>query len=304
MEAPVWTEEQLQRERERAIEGFREQRSAEPFELYTAFFDSYRRLFEELLEKTDHLTNVDATALAVLTDPKLAEAFRYLTGPPTSADDLKTTAKAVVTPARLKQDPDMVYRIVNVIRVRIDRRRFPWVAEGRAPTPGELISAAVSSASLMASRNLETLRRGEGKTLQEQRVETALISAGFTNVPTRNISTIALVPGPGQFCRESLFGTRKADFVVGLWDHRTMPIECKVSNSATNSVKRLNNDAAAKAVAWQNDFGTRNVVPTAILSGVYSMRSLLEAQSRGLSLFWAHDLVQFTSWINRTRPDN
>jgi hypothetical protein len=80
-----------------------------------------------------------------------------------------------------------------------------------------------------------------------------------------------------------------------------MAIECKVSNSATNSVKRLNNDAAAKAEAWLKDFGTRQVVPAAILSGVYKLHNLEDAQSRGLSLFWAHDLKALTDWISTTR---
>jgi len=69
--------------------------------------------------------------------------------------------------------------------------------------------------------------------------------------------------------------------VVRLWDHRIMPIECKVSNSALNSIKRLNHDAAVKAETWTKDFGTRNVVPAAVLSAVYKLRHLADAQQRG-----------------------
>lgn len=98
-------------------------------------------------------------------------------------------------------------------------------------------------------------------------------------------------------------GTRKADFVIGLWDHRRMLIECKVSNSELNSVKRLNNDAAAKAEAWLQDFGRNNVVPAAVLSGVYKINNLIEAQDRGLALFWAHDLSQLEAWLSGTRSD-
>jgi hypothetical protein len=80
-----------------------------------------------------------------------------------------------------------------------------------------------------------------------------------------------------------------------------MPIECKVSNSALNSVKRLNNDAAVKAEVWRTDFGRRQVVPTAVLSGVYKLRHLTEAQDRDLTLFWAHDLQRMLEWIEQTR---
>ena len=98
-----------------------------------------------------------------------------------------------------------------------------------------------------------------------------------------------------------MLGTRKADFVVRLWDKRIMAIECKVSNSATNSVKRLNNDAAAKAEVWRAEFGNRQVVPTAVLSGVYKLRNLQSAQERGLTLFWAHNLDVLLDWIEDTK---
>jgi hypothetical protein len=106
----------------------------------------------------------------------------------------------------------------------------------------------------------------------------------------------------GEFCAESLFGTRKADLIVRMWDGRIMPIECKVSNSSTNSVKRLNNDAAVKAEVWIQDFGRTQVVPVAVLSGVYKARNLQEAQRRGLTLYWAHRISDLTTWIESTRP--
>ena len=60
-------------------------------------------------------------------------------------------------------------------------------------------------------------------------------------------------------------------------------------------------DAAAKAGSWKTDFGLRQVVPTAVLSGVYKLHNLLDAQERGLTLFWAHDLTPLTEWIDRTK---
>lgn len=96
-------------------------------------------------------------------------------------------------------------------------------------------------------------------------------------------------------------GTRKADFIVRLWDNRLLPIECKVSNSSLNSAKRLNNDAAVKAEAWRQDFGRTQVVPAAVLAGVYNLHNLEEAQARGLTIFWAHDLTRLVDWIARTQ---
>ena len=90
--------------------------------------------------------------------------------------------------------------------------------------------------------------------------------------------------------------------MIGLFDGRTMPLECKVSNSSTNSVKRINNDAAVKAESWRHDFGSTQVVPGAVLSGVYKVHNLENAQSRGLTLFWAHDLQMLVTWLHNTYP--
>lgn len=153
----------------------------------------------------------------------------------------------------------------------------------------------------MAVQHVSTYRRGQGKHRQELRVSEALTTYGFTPAARRRIRTALDAPEVGSFCPESLLGNRKADFVARLWDGRIMPIECKVSNSAVNSVKRLNNDAAAKAEAWRADFGNTQVLPVAVLSGVYKLHNLEDAQRRGLTLFWAHRLEDMVRWIDRTR---
>lgn len=116
----------------------------------------------------------------------------------------------------------------------------------------------------------------------------------------RAVVTLDNAPKPGEFCREALFGTRKADLIIGLPDGRKMPLECKVSNSSTNSIKRLNNDAAVKAGIWLAEFGTAQTVPAAMLSGVFKTRNLVDAQQRGLAIFWAYELDAFVAWILST----
>ncbi|SDX57759.1 XamI restriction endonuclease [Geodermatophilus africanus] len=97
-----------------------------------------------------------------------------------------------------------------------------------------------------------------------------------------------------------MLGSRKADIVVGLWDDRVLAIECKVSNSKVNSVKRIKNDAAVKARSWIQEFGTQLIVPAAVISGVFHPPNLLSAQADGLTIWWAHDLDQMVDWIRRT----
>ena len=299
---PPWTNEELEAERVKAIDKFRTRRMEEPLEEYLLAFDDYQGTVEELLESTVDLSADANTLVGVVTEPQLLEAFRYLSGPPISEDDLKVLAEAVLTPNRLKKNAAMAKRVAEVVINGLDRRRFPWVVEGREPSEAERNAAVLASATLLATRHLETARRNDEKRRQEGEVMKALKDAGLTNVPPRKITVLTQAPARGEFCGESLLGKRKADIVVGLWDGRTLPIECKVSNSATNSIKRLNNDAAAKAEYWRSAYGTAQVTPTAVLSGVYKLRNLTAAQDSGLNLFWAHDLPQLIDWIQDTPP--
>ena len=262
IEPPIWTDDQLEADRSKAIAAFSRERLEEPLEDYLEAFDEYQGHIEVVLETTVDLTELDTTALDVLGDPRLLEAFRYLAGPPISEDDLKVLADArSLTRRTLERTPELVQRLIGVVRQVLDRRRFAWVVEGREPTEAERNAAVLASAALMAASRTQTRRRTLGKDQQEEMVKVALRELGFTEVASRTIRTISHAPSPGQFCGESVLGNRKGDIIVRLWDDRVMPIECKVSNSSTNSVKRLNNDAAVKASSWKTDFGLRQVVP-------------------------------------------
>lgn len=299
---PWWSPEQLGSDRDRAIENFRYARMQEPLEAYLEAFKRRLDAVDNLLKSTVDLTQLSDNALAVLTDPMLLEAFRYVAGPPISLDDLKIVANAPSLSARkLEADPELIRRLTETVMLGLDRRRFPWVEDHRAPRDDERQAAILASAALIASQRVATDRRSEGKSEQEAAIESALLAVGFQKVETRTVNTIHEGPGPGEFCRESMLGTRKADVLVGLYDRRLMPIEAKVSNSFTNSIKRLNNDAAVKARIWLDQFGTNNVVPTAVLSGVYKLKHLESAQLRGLALFWAHDLPTLMTWIESTK---
>jgi hypothetical protein len=297
IDPPRWTEGQLVEGLNKAKALFRQERMEEPLEAYLEAFELYQGTVEDLLETSVDLVQLDQRSVDILTNPDLLKAFRYLTGPPVSEDDLKVLAEAFLSPSQLRKDEAMASRVLSVISLGLDKRRFPWVAEGRDPTEEERKAAVLASAALMASSHVSTSRRSEGKDKQELLVEEALTAIGWHKVPTRKVDTSNQAPKPGEFCRESTLGIRKADFLVGLNDHRVMAIECKVSNSSTNSIKRLNNDAAVKAVDWIEQFGTKNVVPVAVLSGVYKLHNLTNAQSRGLTLFWAHDLSELMAWI-------
>ena len=309
---PHWTTEEFDEQRELARQVFRSQRLNESQGVYSESFSECLHYVKELLDKTDGLSRLaaapdsktpDPGLLEVLTDPDLLEALRYVVGPPISADDLAELADTSLAPRVLFEDAEASIRVADTIVQGLDPKRFPWINQSRRPDDSEQDAAALATATLMATRRVETARRMQSKD-QEETVKSCLREAGMTEVEPRAVSPGLLdAPAPGEFCGEALFGQRKADLIVRLHDGRCMPIECKVSNSSTNSVKRLNNDAAAKASAWIEEFGSGATVPSAVLSGIFKARNLEQAQAQHLTIFWAHNLDPLAAFIRSTEQD-
>lgn len=300
---PRWTSEQFAEEATKARAIFVEIRMQEPLEQYLDKFEEFRLAVDELIEGTVDLTLIREQAVDFLVRPEMKTAIRFLASPLISEDDLSVLADTTLSPTRLKaEDGAGAQRVIETVLLGLDRNRFPWVSEEREPTEAEREIAVISTAALIATQKVQTARRNESKNEQEDLVAEYLVSQGFVQVPTRTVSTLSAAPSPGQFCRESMFGSRKADLVVGLWDGRAMPIECKVSNSSTNSVKRINNDAAVKAGAWIDEFGKLGVVPTAVISGVFKVHNLKAAQDVDLTIVWAHNLDPLGAFIKATKP--
>ena len=299
---PRWDERRLEADRQLAIEQFRDERMGESLGAYLENFARYRDAIERLLGATDDLAALAGEASTVLADEDLLYASRYLTGPPASADDLKILADVRLTPAGIRSDPDGARRVVETILRGLDSERFAWVRENRAPSAEERRIAVVATAALIASQRVRTGRATDAPRRQEALVKSRLADAGFAEEEPRPIPTVFAAPAVGRFTGECVVGaSRKADIVVRLWDGRIMPIECKVSNSELNSIKRLTNDALVKAQVWIEDLGRNNVVPAAVLSGVFGLRHLGEAQERGLTLFWAHSLDELLAFVEETR---
>jgi len=297
---PRWTAKQFAVDAEKSAAAFRVSRLA-PTEAWKQHFTKSREHFTALFAQLGALApdKISDASLAAAYKGNLGEVVRYLSGPPISEDDLKVLAEVTtLAPRVLSGDKVKLRKVFSVIEQTIDPYRFPWIVEGRAPTENEKSAALLASSVLLAAQRMSTARRGDGKSAQEASVKAYLTSLKYVEVPRATISTIVEGPMKGKFCAECLLGNRKADVVLRLNDTRLMPIECKVSNSALNSVKRINNDAAAKAVEWHKLFGTNQVVPTAVISGVFKVSNLLQAQESGLTLFWAHDLAKLGKFIN------
>lgn len=293
---PVWTLEQFMQGVARGIEIFRDERLNEAREDYSSHFNEAQSAVEDLLELTTDLATLTQTGGGAVADAGYLEALRYLAAPPVSFDDLETLSGVA------GRDFENQWPIVvGTILALVDTHRFPWVVDGREPTEAERRAAVVSTAAQIAARRILTARANESKNAQEELVKAALRAAGLDEVRPRVISTLRTAPRPGEFCGESMLGSRKADLVVSLWDDRVLAIECKVSNSKINSVKRVKNDAAVKAKLWIQEFGDRLIVPAAVIAGVYHPPNLLSAQHDGLTIWWSHDIAQMISWINEIK---
>lgn len=302
IQPPSWNDERLEADRGRAIEDFREERLNESLGAYLENFARYRNAVENLLEVTVDLTALTEHAAGVLLDADLLYAVRYVAGPPVSVDDIQLLANASLSRSQIRSDPDSAKRVVETILLGHDRERFPWLAENRQATEAERRTAVVATAALIASQRVLTIRANEPPARQQELVRNTLRSNGFVEDSPKKIPNVSAAPPIGHFCGESVLGTRKADVVARLWDGRILAIECKISNSQVNSIKRLNNDAVVKANVWRQDFGDANIVPCAVLAGVFGLRHLKESQGRGLSLFWSHSINEMSAFIEATRP--
>ena len=298
---PKWSDDSLEADRLKAIQEFRDERITESLSVYVSNFERYRNAVENLLKSTVDLATLAQQATNVLLDEDLLYAARYLAGPPISVDDLKVLAEVSLSPAQIKKNPDHARRAVETILLGLDPKRFPWMAENREPTDEERRTAVIASAALIASQRVRTNRANESPATQQAIVKGILREAEFAEVPPRAIPNLSFAPEIGQFCGESMLGTRKADVVARLWDGRILAIECKVSNSQVNSIKRLTNDTAVKARVWMEDFGRANIVACAMLAGVFGLRHLKDSQDRGLTLFWSHSPEELVTFVEATR---
>lgn len=243
----------------------------------------------------DLLDFAEGSALAAT--PRLTQTARYLGGPPISADDLDTLAESRIA-NRSQLDPDLARKAARTIEVAIDEERFPWLFESprRPPTDHEREMAIKWTAGLRTVQEIQTRRRGESAARQEQAVEQTLLSLGFEQVTRRSIDITGGLDR-GQFCREALVTGTKCDIPIGLRDGRFLFIECKVSNSQTNSVKRLNRECGGKARVWRQSFGDR-AVTAAVLAGVFKLKNLRDAQVNDhVTILWEHRLTDLADFL-------
>lgn len=296
-EPPRWTEEQLEAGRQEALAAFIRERGQEGTRAYRAAFEGIEPVVRRLFDVTNDLRDFGGEVLRG--DPELLPAARYLAGPPISADDLETLVGGRL--GRQAPDPEIAERVADVLRSAWDPIRFPWLGQDRGPRPGERAAAIRWTAGIWAIERLRTQRRTESSRRQEAAAAEALRNAGYEDgPPLRTMDALDALPR-GTFTREVTLAGSKCDIPVRLHDGRLLALECKVSNSALNSVKRLIRETGGKARAWRNAFGLQ-VITGAVLAGVYKLGNLLDAQENyAIAIFWEHNLRPLQEFVEEAR---
>lgn len=230
--------------------------------------------------------------------------LRFLLAPPLSQDQFKLTC-----PGWNKSTEKTGKPLSSKASEEAARSFARWADEDRVEpilTGDDLDTrneAIVATAHMMAIDRYRTNRRMRLAGQQEDAVADLLVDLDYRQLPAR------LIDQPGtlaadEFMRATQFetadgSTHEVDVAIGLPKRTVLALECKVSNDATNSVKRVN-DVLKKASAWKARWGL-NVLTGALLQGVFSAkepRRLLEAE---VNVFWSHRIDDLWKWLVAAR---
>lgn len=299
--APVWADERLEEDRLQSISRFIEERSALLGPRYQRTLARNIRYVIALFRASDNL--LDLASGQVLADrPSFIDVARYLAGPPISQDVFDVLAGTSLA-KRKRLDAELARQAAALLETVLDKKRFPWLfaTPPRQPTTTERKIAIAWTAGLKTSQEVATELRTESAARQEQAVAEVLDACGFARSQGKSIAFIDDLE-PGTYRRETLVAGTKCDIPIRLHDRRLLLIECKVSNTGTNSVKRLNRECGGKALIWRAAFG-QSAICAAVLSGVFRLINLRDAQdSAKLTIFWEHNLEPLVQFLKEAHP--
>lgn len=285
---PRWTPEEIEIGCRTAIQEMVRRRLADGG-------SSYRELFEEKLAELTALFAASADLLEielVAGARQHGDALRYVAGPPVSADDLEVLLTGPYYAEKTKAEAT-----ASLVRSFIDPLRFPWVPARRPPTASERRAALRWTAGLWSVQRTRTDRGSRESHEQETRVRALVEEAGYKlQDQPRTVERLDQIE-IGRFTKEIVLAVAKCDTAVRLRDGRLLAIECKVSNSETNSVKRLLREVGGKAGQWQQVFGEQ-VVTAAVLRGVFKPATVLAAQNdHNVAIVWEHSLAPLAVFL-------
>lgn len=239
---------------------------------------------------------------ALLADGKHMLIFRHLLAPPKSQDQFKLLCDEWSKVSEISgrpQRPDAVLAVSKVLVQWMDSEIAPWLIANRDATEVERELLIERVISFIAPKLTETQKRNRLSAEQERDVVELLRGLKWTQLPSVTIDVRAAIP-PKHFMHKTRFATatttaQEVDIACGFSSSYVAAMECKVTNDATNSVKRIN-DVLKKAAAWKSHWGSF-VETAALLQGVIKPEDVQRLTDEGVKVFWSHDLDAFARWV-------
>lgn len=255
--------------------------------------DKSRAELERAIEATANLTGI-REALEV--SGAYVRALRHLMAPPLSQDQFKLACAAWSKGTEKNGrplKPDQAEVVAKTISTWLDPRITQELAQGSHET------ALRGAIYLMASQMYQTERRNVLAAAQEEGACEVLDAMGFTRTPSVSVDQHGIV-GPRCYMRKTNFLTadgasHEVDIAVGFEKNLVLALECKVSNDATNSIKRVN-DVLKKHEAWKKQWG-KFLVTGALLQGVFAAKDIERLRQERVQVVWSHRLDGFRDLI-------
>jgi hypothetical protein len=251
------------------------------------------------LAATANLRNI---AAAVRASAGHLAVLRRLLSPPLSQDQLRLRCPAYSKAAENNGSPVMEDRariIANFIFEWRDPQLTPWIDAGAEPSADELRATTEALALLIAAQTSLTSKRTLLAAKQEAAVLELLAARGWRQKSAPLITQRAQL-SVREFMHKTRFATasnpQEVDIACGMGREIILAMECKVTNDATNSIKRIN-DILKKARAWQIHWGN-SVRTAALLQGVIAYKDVRRLLEENVLVFWSHRLEDFAVWLD------
>lgn len=258
-----------------------------------------RSAISDALRASDYLRDVPG---AIRSSGEHSRVIRHILAPPLSQDQFALCYPGWIKASEKPRARRPSEAVSVVVAKAVNERRWkgltPWLESGRKPTRRELERLYWAVGTIIASQQFATIQRNRAAQKQEQDVVAILLRMGWTRMPSSLRDARASLP-ERHFMHKTRFATatlpQEVDVAMGLGGSVVLAMECKVTNDATNSVKRVN-DVLKKASAWKDHWGNF-VKPAALLQGVIAEKDVLRLLDANVEVFWSHDLECFEGWI-------
>ncbi len=228
--------------------------------------------------------------------------LRQMLAPPLSQDQFAIICKAYSKSVENADRPFSAEKAEHVAETFLamrDIHLLTWLSEGRSPMEHEVRHVVHVITPLLAAQLHLTAKRTASSNAQEEAVVQLLSAKLWERLPSRLVDRGAVL-GARQFMKKTRFATttrpQEVDIACGLGATMVLAMECKVSNDATNSVKRVN-DVLKKATNWREHWGSF-VQPAALLQGTIGYKDVQRLTHADVKVFWSHDLPRFERWID------